>query len=507
MTAFLEECAKAMGELQHMTQNIHAWLQKFTEQKRQQLHFDQKIQNETERLHRSNIDYEAAEVKNNAKLVAWREQSYAFALGEAKQQQQHINEMDQRFQTEKQRMDQYERTIQHKSEVIKQFQAQQMQIHLTLVKLESELDSLKRQQTETLSRIHHIAGNEDISARLNTVEETLRRFEEALATAETQREHTRQAAQDAATANARAEQQLISATTQRDQALDRWNSAKAKSTLSEVELNQLESLMLSAEEQSTAKAKVEQYRQNLLTVEADLKRLESSLAGREMSEAEYEQAQESAKSATQQLEAAISAVAKATNDLDALNKKHERWNELESLRLQLSQEISLLQQLTKIFRGSSFVEYLAEEQLFAISKVASDRLIGLSRGRYRLELDSSGGFVIRDDANGGTSRPVSTLSGGETFLASLALALALSAQIQLSGKYPLEFFFLDEGFGTLDADLLDTVISALEKLHLERLTVGVISHVPELRSRLPRKLIVQPAEPFGKGSTVKLELM
>jgi exonuclease SbcC len=114
---------------------------------------------------------------------------------------------------------------------------------------------------------------------------------------------------------------------------------------------------------------------------------------------------------------------------------------------------------------------------------------------------------MRDDANGGVKRPVSTLSGGETFLTSLALALSLSTQIQLSGEYPLQFFFLDEGFGTLDVDLLDTVITALEKLQSQNLSVGVISHVAELRARLPRKLIVEPAEPSGKGSTVYLETM
>ena len=111
------------------------------------------------------------------------------------------------------------------------------------------------------------------------------------------------------------------------------------------------------------------------------------------------------------------------------------------------------------------------------------------------------------NANGGVRRPVSTLSGGETFLTSLALALALSAQIQLRGQYPLQFFFLDEGFGTLDPELLETVITALERLHNDKLTVGIISHVPELRSRLPRKLIVRPAEEAGAGSQLEVESM
>lgn len=163
--------------------------------------------------------------------------------------------------------------------------------------------------------------------------------------------------------------------------------------------------------------------------------------------------------------------------------------------------------MQRVLRGNAFVEYMAEEQLMQVTRDASARLGQLTRQRYAIEVDSGGGFLIRDDANGGVRRPIATLSGGETFLTSLSLALALSAQIQLRGRYPLEFFFLDEGFGTLDPELLETVVTALEKLHMDHLTVGVISHVPELRARLPRKLIVSPAEPSGRGSRVEIETL
>ena len=100
---------------------------------------------------------------------------------------------------------------------------------------------------------------------------------------------------------------------------------------------------------------------------------------------------------------------------------------------------------------------------------------------------------------------VTSLSGGETFLTSLALALALSEQIQLKGQSPLEFFFLDEGFGTLDNNLLDTVIDSLERLSSKERVIGLISHVPELRSRIGRRLIVDPPSSQGDGSRVRVE--
>lgn len=205
-------------------------------------------------------------------------------------------------------------------------------------------------------------------------------------------------------------------------------------------------------------------------------------------------------------ETALADKAKAERDAEQLSNKHARWAELEAARSRTEEYANRLRQLQAVFRGNAFVEFMAEEQLMQVSRAASERLKSLTKQRYALEVDSGGGFVIRDDGNGGIRRPVSTLSGGETFLTSLALALALSSEIQLRGKYPLEFFFLDEGFGTLDAELLDTVATALEKLHSERLSVGVISHVPELRARLGRKLAVLPAEQAGQGSRIVLEM-
>lgn len=189
-----------------------------------------------------------------------------------------------------------------------------------------------------------------------------------------------------------------------------------------------------------------------------------------------------------------------------LQELHGEWIKLEAERQALTHQYELLKKLQTVFKGNSFVEFVAEEQLMTVALNASERLGQLTNHRYALEVDSEGGFIMRDDANGGAHRPVSTLSGGETFLTSLALALALSTQVQLRGEVPLEFFFLDEGFGTLDPSLLEVVMNTLEKLRLQNLTIGIISHVPELKNRLARRLIVTPAEPGGAGSKVMLEL-
>jgi len=186
--------------------------------------------------------------------------------------------------------------------------------------------------------------------------------------------------------------------------------------------------------------------------------------------------------------------------------KHQQWLVLEEKRQHMAGARERLNILKRLFAGNAFVEFVAEERLLNVALDASARLGQLTRHRYALEVDSEGSFIIRDNANGGLRRPVTTLSGGETFLASLALALALSAQIQLRGKYPLEFFFLDEGFGTLDSEMLEVVMSTLERLRLDRFIIGVISHLPEIRNRLARRLIVEPADAFGNGSRIRLEI-
>lgn len=248
-----------------------------------------------------------------------------------------------------------------------------------------------------------------------------------------------------------------------------------------------------------------EHREREQALRAQLAQLAAKLQGRVLSADEWAQSQAQLSAAKAAAEAALETRAKAAQGASELATRHARWCELEARRAEQATQLERLGKLQAVLKANAFVEYLAEEQLMQVSRAASERLSELTRRRYAIEVDSGGGFVIRDDANGGVKRPVSTLSGGETFLTSLALALALSAQIQLKGEYPLEFFFLDEGFGTLDQELLDMVIGALEKLHMDSLAVGVISHVPELRARLARKLIVLPAEPSGRGSRIVVE--
>jgi exonuclease SbcC len=119
----------------------------------------------------------------------------------------------------------------------------------------------------------------------------------------------------------------------------------------------------------------------------------------------------------------------------------------------------------------------------------SERLRELSDGRYSFAFDDSGrDLLVVDHGQGDEQRSVRTLSGGETFQASLALALALSdqlADLAADGAARLESIFLDEGFGTLDAETLETVATTIENLAAVDRMVGIVTHVPELAARMP----------------------
>jgi exonuclease SbcC len=236
----------------------------------------------------------------------------------------------------------------------------------------------------------------------------------------------------------------------------------------------------------------------------EAERIAEKLAGRSITAEEWQAVMKEWAELEQVFLAAKEAAAVARDRVAKITANHEKWIAVQKQLQEAADEQSRLEELRKLFEGRAFVQFIAEERLAAIARDASYHLMRMTKNRYALELGDDGEFVLRDEGTGGIRRPVSTLSGGETFLTSLALALALSVEIQMRGGR-LEFFFLDEGFGTLDPELLEVVMDALEKLRMNDFTIGLISHVPELRVRMPRRLVITPAEPLGAGSRIELE--
>jgi exonuclease SbcC len=188
-----------------------------------------------------------------------------------------------------------------------------------------------------------------------------------------------------------------------------------------------------------------------------------------------------------------SAVADARRDLTELVEKRSRSAALAIEVAQCREEEQVARMLGNLLKSNGFEAWLCAEALESLVTEASEILMQLSGGQYELHRDARNDLVVLDHNDAGTTRPVNTLSGGETFQASLALALALSHQVVglSGGKRDLNSMFLDEGFGTLDEATLDTVAATLERLASETdRMVGIVTHVPALAERVPVQFAV-----------------
>ncbi|MGH8926859.1 MAG: SbcC/MukB-like Walker B domain-containing protein, partial [Acidimicrobiia bacterium] len=155
-------------------------------------------------------------------------------------------------------------------------------------------------------------------------------------------------------------------------------------------------------------------------------------------------------------------------------------------------------------RADRFKKWLFDEVFASLVAGANQRLAELTGGQYELAM-AGRDFEVIDNFSAGNRRSVRTLSGGETFLVSLALALALAEQVaegqagnsETAGR--LDSFFLDEGFGTLDAESLELVAAVITDLGASGKTVGIVTHVPELAEQMPVRYEIRKS---GDGATV-----
>ena len=177
---------------------------------------------------------------------------------------------------------------------------------------------------------------------------------------------------------------------------------------------------------------------------------------------------------------------------DALEKRETLADELGAVQ----QEVERWQQLKGLIPQNTLRDFALEIMFKQMGSLANEQLKYLTSERYQLKVESIGDLTVIDRWNANEERPVETLSGGESFLTSLALALALS---ELSrGRSQLNSLFLDEGFGTLDTETLDIAIAALEGLRMQGRNIFLISHIQELTRRLPVKINVRKR---GNGSS------
>jgi DNA repair protein SbcC/Rad50 len=246
--------------------------------------------------------------------------------------------------------------------------------------------------------------------------------------------------------------------------------------------------------------KVADFRQTLVISEKQLEVLKSDMGNQSYDEELHrkfllsiKQASEELTLMNQNLGKLGSELSKLKADLDALKDMKDRMGSLQVR----AEDIRTLKQL---FKASGFVNYISTVYLQELCHAANERFYKLTRQKLSLEVTDDNSFQVRDFLNGGKVRNVKTLSGGQTFQAALSLALALADSIQKITGSNENFFFLDEGFGSLDKESLDIVFDTLKSLRKENRIVGVISHVEEMQQEIDVHLKISMDE--EKGSLI-----
>ena len=177
-----------------------------------------------------------------------------------------------------------------------------------------------------------------------------------------------------------------------------------------------------------------------------------------------------------------------TGKIKTLNENFTKRQEQEKNLEEARAEMERWQKLAGVIPANSLRDFALQTMFDLLITIANRQLSGIT-SRYALRAVDLKDMVVIDLWNAGEQRPVETLSGGESFLVSLSLALALSELS--SGRSRLESLFLDEGFGTLDSETLDAALNALESLRLSGRTIGVISHIDQLTRRIPVRIDVK----------------
>ncbi|MCD4851840.1 SMC family ATPase [Arthrobacter sp. AK01] len=244
---------------------------------------------------------------------------------------------------------------------------------------------------------------------------------------------------------------------------------------------------------------------------------EASIGEMPLLEAELAEAKLAAAGATDSARAASLQSGLAANSVEAIARCRKEYQDLAAAGMEPRNKARLLADLADTARGSgensyrmSLNTYVLAARLEQVAIAASERLVAMSDGRYTLQhtdakaargAKSGLGLEVVDEWTG-QRRDTSTLSGGESFMASLSLALGLADVVQQeAGGVDIETLFVDEGFGSLDEQALEQVMDALEGLRDGGRVVGLVSHVGEMKQRITSQLQVVKGR---HGSNVRI---
>ncbi|WP_412850388.1 AAA family ATPase [Chryseobacterium sp. PMSZPI] len=251
-----------------------------------------------------------------------------------------------------------------------------------------------------------------------------------------------------------------------------------------------------------ARAQIQKFKIDFETLKKVIEGLELKLKGLAFNDEQYSLTEKQFNEAHQELKQVNDSVVKMGSEVERLEKEYRKKGELLTQLAALQKRSDNLKLMINLFKGAGFVQYVSSIYLRQLCDHANVRFHKMTRNQLSLQLNENNDFEIIDYLNEGRSRSVKTLSGGQAFQVSLSLALALAESVQSNAQADKNFFFIDEGFGTQDTESVNIVFETLTNLMKENRIVGIISHVEELKEKIPTALnIVKDEE---RGSLIQI---
>lgn len=407
-----------------------------------------------------------------------------------------LKERDRKFRQAEQRLQQAE-TAFNQAQNIRELAQATLLAKQTEYQTVSEAVEGRRQALQAVAdKLYKLTGNQSYEAlfkALNQEKNHLEReLKEAEATYQTASNHLIRA-----TEQHRQAEERIQEDRNKNQQLSREWDAKLQA------VNFTEEIFLkaaaSAKQQTQWEQELRQYRESLIQTETRLKDLTDTISEQTMNETILEQHRAQEKDVKNQLKQANDCRAELLVWIQVANKNQEQATRLAEEITTFTEQEAIYQTLAQNLKSNEFQDYILEHLQAELVAGATQILQELTESRYALKIQE-GEYWVEDNWNGGELRRVRTLSGGETFATSLSMALALSEKLAQGAQ--LGSLFLDEGFGTLDAETLESVTQILESLRQQDRLIGIITHVRALAERLPTQIKVEKSP---QGSKIKIE--
>lgn len=282
------------------------------------------------------------------------------------------------------------------------------------------------------------------------------------------------------------------------------NKNQIRKALSEQQFSTLEEIQqILSQEMNVQEIRhqIQQFRIQYETLKNSILELENKLKDFSFNDEEFIAVENHFKAVENELKASNDSVVKIVTEIERLEKEFMKKENLLKDLAQLQKRAENLKIMTNLFKGAGFVQYVSSIYLRQLCDHANVRFHRMTRNQLSLQLNENNDFEIIDYLNEGRSRSVKTLSGGQAFQVSLSLALALAESVQTNAQSEKNFFFIDEGFGTQDLESVNIVFETLMNLQKENRIVGIISHVEELKEKIPVSLNITKDE--EKGSLIE----